>query len=56
MPLLRPILDESLRTGARVVSHNWFMPGWTPARVETIDDDGTGRMHTLYLYEIGKQY
>ena len=55
MPLLRPIFDKSLKPGTRVVSHDWYMPGWTPVRTEKMDD-GTGVIHTLWLYEIGKQY
>jgi predicted RNA methylase len=55
MPLLRPIFDESLKPGTRVVSHDWFMPGWNPVKKETLDD-GTGVIHTLWLYEIGRQY
>ena len=55
MPLLRPIFDEQLRRGTRVVSHDWYMPGWTPLKKETLDD-GTGVIHTLWLYEIGRQY
>ena len=48
---LIPILEKQLRPGARVVSHNTPFNPWIPARVETIDDDGEGRTHKLYLYE-----
>jgi predicted RNA methylase len=51
---LRPGLERSLKTGARVISHNAEMPGWNPVRTETFNDD-TGRVHRLYLYEMGKQ-
>ncbi len=51
---LRPRLEELLKTGARVVSHNAAMPGWKTVSIQTINDDD-GRVHTLYLYEIGKQ-
>jgi 16S rRNA A1518/A1519 N6-dimethyltransferase RsmA/KsgA/DIM1 with predicted DNA glycosylase/AP lyase activity len=53
--LLRPNLDQQLAEGVRVVTHNTPMAGWTPMSTEMMDD-GTGRTHTLYLYEIGKQY
>ena len=53
--LLRPNLDEQLEDGVRVVTHSTPMAGWTPTQMETMDD-GTGRSHTLYLYEMGKQY
>jgi hypothetical protein len=46
---LRPRLEKFLKPGARVVSHDYPVPGWKPARVETVE----GRvMHTIYLYEI----
>jgi len=46
---LRPRLEKFLKPGARVVSHDYPVPGWKPTRVEKID----GRqMHTIYLYEI----
>jgi predicted RNA methylase len=52
--LLRPILERSLKPGTRVVSHNSEMPGWDAVRTEMMDD-GTGRIHTLWLYEMGKE-
>jgi cyclopropane fatty-acyl-phospholipid synthase-like methyltransferase len=46
---LRPRLEKLLKPGARVVSHDYAVPGWKPARVEKLD----GRPgHTIYLYEI----
>jgi 16S rRNA A1518/A1519 N6-dimethyltransferase RsmA/KsgA/DIM1 with predicted DNA glycosylase/AP lyase activity len=53
--LLKPNLDSQLAEGVRVVTHNTPMAGWTPISTESMDD-GTGRTHMLYLYEIGKQY
>ena len=53
--LLKPNLDTQLAQGVRVVTHNTPMAGWKAIRTESMDD-GTGRTHTLYLYEIGKQY
>ena len=52
---LRPILEASLAPGSRVISHDWDMEGWTAKRVERIDD-GTGRIHTIYLWVMGEQY
>lgn len=46
---LKPRLEKFLKPGARVVSHDYPVRGWKPARVEKIE----GRqMHTIYLYEI----
>jgi protein-L-isoaspartate O-methyltransferase len=47
---LRPILEKQLKKGARVVAHDFEIAGWTPEKVEHIEDDGEGRSHTLYLY------
>ncbi|MEZ5401264.1 MAG: class I SAM-dependent methyltransferase [Bryobacteraceae bacterium] len=47
---LRPILEKQLKKGTRIVSHDFEFSGWTPEKIENIDDDGEGRSHTLYLY------
>lgn len=47
---VRPLLEKQLRKGARVVAHDFGIPGWTPVKEEHIEDDGEGRAHTLYLY------
>ena len=45
-----PLLDKQLKKGARVVAHDFEFKNWTPDKVESIEDDGEGRSHTLYLY------
>jgi predicted RNA methylase len=50
MELVRPILEKQLKKGARVVAHDFEMVGWKAEKVETIEDDGEGRSHTIYLY------
>ncbi len=47
---LRPILERSLRPGARVVSHDFQMQGWRADLVETVD--ATGRTHVIYVYKM----
>jgi protein-L-isoaspartate O-methyltransferase len=47
---VQPLLDRELKKGARVVAHDFEFRGWSADRVETIDDDGEGRSHKLYLY------
>ena len=47
---IQPLLERQLKKGARVVAHDFEFRGWTPAKVEDIDDDGEGRSHTLFLY------
>lgn len=48
---VQPLLDRQLKKGARVVAHDFEFKNWTPEKVETIEDDGEGRRHTLYLYQ-----
>lgn len=47
---LKPKLESSLKRGARVVSHDFVIPGWQPSRVEKVEV--SRRVHTIYLYEM----
>lgn len=47
---VRPMLEKQLKKGARVVAHDFEFKDWTPVKVDTIDDDGEGRSHILFLY------
>lgn len=49
---LKPRLEQSLKPGARVVSHDFMMRGWKPARVEKVEV--SHRIHTIYVYEMKK--
>lgn len=46
---LRPLLERYLKSGARVVSHDYPIPGWKAAKVDHADGD---KSHVIYLYEI----
>jgi len=48
---VRPILEGQLKKGTRIVAHDFEFSGWNPSKVVTIEDDGEGRSHTLYLYQ-----
>jgi hypothetical protein len=48
---LRPIFDRQLRSGARVVSHDFEIQGWKPEKVETIKGDFI-HDHTIYLFTV----
>lgn len=48
---LRPILQQQLRPGARIVSHNFGMGNWEPHAVDTFTD-ANGGTRTLYLWKI----
>lgn len=47
---VRPLLEKQLKKGARLVSHDFPFREWTPVKEVSIEDDGEGRSHTLYLY------
>lgn len=49
---LRPNLEKYLRPGARVVSYDFHVAGWTPTRVEKVKHGVSVRK--IYLYEIGR--
>ena len=48
--ILRPNLEKYLKPGARVVSHDYVVPGWKPKFVDKDLPDARG--HVIYLYEI----
>jgi len=47
---IRPMLEKQLKKGTRIIAHDFEFSGWKPEKVETIEDDGEGRSHTLFLY------
>ena len=47
---IRPMLEKQLKKGARVVAHDFEFAGWKADKVETVENDGEGRSHTLFLY------
>ena len=48
--VLRPNLERDLKPGARVVSHDFQIPGWKPTVSEKIEAEG--RSHKIYVYEM----
>jgi len=46
---IRPMLEKQLRSGTRVVSHDFQMGGWKAETTEHITADD-GSLHTVYLY------
>ncbi len=47
---VRPMLEQQLKKGTRIVSHDFEFKDWKAEKIENIDDDGEGRSHTLFLY------
>ena len=47
---LRPRMEKYLRKGARVVCHDFEVPGWEPDQVQNVIEDENSRRHVLYLY------
>jgi len=48
---LRPNLEKYLKPGARVVSNDYEIKGWTPSGIVPITAGGV--LHYIYVYEIG---
>jgi cyclopropane fatty-acyl-phospholipid synthase-like methyltransferase len=51
---LRPILDQQLKPGSRVVSHDFPIRGWVPDQVEQLKGSFL-HDHTIFLFEIGSK-
>ena len=51
--MLRPNLEKHLRIGARVVSHDYAVPGWKATIVDR--DLPEARGHVIYLYRMPKK-
>ena len=49
---LRPVLQEGLKPGARIVSHDFDMGDWKEDKKEEVK--GSTRTHTIYLWTIKK--
>jgi len=49
---LRPKLEQELKPGARVVSHNYVIPGWESREAASARVwDGLDKEHAVYLYK-----
>jgi predicted RNA methylase len=51
---LRPILQKTLKTGARIVSHRFLMGDWKPDKTETFDAED-GDEYSIHLWTIKKK-
>ena len=50
---LEPLFDKDLAAGARIVSHNYKIPGWDDRLVRSeVMTDEKGREHKIHLYRI----
>ena len=50
---LKPMFEKQLKPGARVVSHDYEIRGWTPSDMKKINF--MGRQHTIFVYTIQPQ-
>jgi protein-L-isoaspartate O-methyltransferase len=48
--MLRPNLEKQLKNGARVVTHEYAVPGWKPSMVDKDLPESKG--HVIYLYQM----
>ena len=51
--ILRPSLEKQLKPGARVVSHEYAIPGWKPKLVDK--EFPESHRHLIYLYEVPRK-
>ncbi|RLG51485.1 MAG: SAM-dependent methyltransferase [Thermoproteota archaeon] len=51
--MLRPKFEKELRNGVRIVSHEFSIEGWRPAKV--IDFHEAATSHRIYLYRFRRQ-
>ncbi|MGH7832169.1 MAG: SAM-dependent methyltransferase [Candidatus Binatia bacterium] len=54
---MAPVFQKQLRSGARVVAHDFGIEGWQPTKIETLDKPerkfgGINRPHKIYLWKI----
>jgi hypothetical protein len=47
---LRPILEDQMKPGSRLVSHDYPIPGWTPEKTLSGVDQGNGLPYRIFLY------
>ena len=49
--LLIPLFEKHLKPGARIISHNYHIPGWENKLVDSASMEGQdGMRHTIFLY------
>ena len=48
--MIRPKLEQELKAGTRVVSHDFQIHGWVPSRAEKFRDQHD--KHMIYLYQV----
>ena len=51
---LQPIITSSVKEGTRIVSHNFSVSNWRPAKIEKFVDAG-GNPRTLYLWIVNNR-
>jgi hypothetical protein len=47
---LAPILEEQMKPGSRLVSHDYPIPGWTPKKTVKGVDESNGLPYKVFLY------
>jgi SAM-dependent methyltransferase len=52
--MIRPKLESSLKSGTRVVSHDFEIRGWKPSLVDKTD--AHRRDHAIYLYTVPQSF
>lgn len=43
---------KKLKSGARVVAHDFGIEGWAPTKEDKVADKNRGHTHTIYLWKV----
>ncbi|MCS7135688.1 MAG: class I SAM-dependent methyltransferase [Nitrososphaerota archaeon] len=54
--ILKPKLELYSKPGAKIITHDFSVPGWEPLVFVSKVSAEDGRLHRLYLYEVGKSF
>lgn len=53
---LKDNFEYMLKPNAKIISHDFSIPGWRPLDVEQIRSIEDGRIHYVYIYEAGRSF
>jgi hypothetical protein len=54
LKILKPRLELYAKPGAKIIAHDFPVPGWRPLLFVSKVSAEDGRLHKVYLYEVGK--
>ena len=54
LEILKPRFEFYAKPGAKIIAHDFPVPGWRPLLFVSKVSAEDGRLHKIYLYEVGK--